>query len=181
MTDPVRGEGPRLEPLAPGEWDDFLARLVDAFGGPDHALNIFTTLGRHGELFQPWVRYGGALLAGRLAGRVREMAILRTSVNCDVEYEWVHHLDAAAAAGIGDEEIAALRRPLADGSWDEDNRVLLQAVDEMHGSWTLSDGTWRELHRRLEDTGTIELVMLVGQYHLVALALRCLGVRLEQP
>lgn len=173
------GEGPRLAPLAAGEWDDFLIRLVDAFGGPDHALNIFTTLGRHTELFKPWVTYGGALLAGRLPGRARELTILRTSVRCQAEYEWSHHAGTAASLGVTPEELAALRRPIADHPWTTEDLALLRAVDEMHDTWTLSEGTWAAVHELFGDVGAIELILLVGQYHSVALALRALRVEIE--
>jgi alkylhydroperoxidase family enzyme len=170
---------PRLTPLPKGEWDDFLTRLVDATGGPDHALNVFTTLGRHPELFRRWLGFGGTLLAGRLPARTRELAILRTSVHCRADYEWLHHVDAARTAGVTEEELVALRRPLDAHAWDGDTRTVLAAVDQMHTTWTLDDDTWVHLHALLDDASVIELVMLVGQYHLVALALRTLGVQPE--
>jgi alkylhydroperoxidase family enzyme len=177
---PAQPSGPpRLPPLRPEEWDDFLSRLVDASGGPDHALNIFTTLGRHPELFRRWVTFGGTLLAGTLPGRARELAILRTAVRCGAEYEWSHHATTAAKLGVGEDELDALRRPLDSHAWPDDDRALLRAVDEMHDTWALSDATWTTVHDRFGDAGAIELVMLVGQYHLVALALRVLRVEDE--
>lgn len=171
---------PRLAPLPPGQWDEFLTRLVDASGGPDHALHVFTTLGRHPELFRRWIGFGGALLSGRLPARTRELAILRTSVHCRAEYEWIHHVDAARSAGVGEEELRALRGPLAGHDWDADTLTLLVAVDQMHETWMLDDDTWSAVHSLLGDAGAIELVMLVGQYHLVALTLRTLGVQPER-
>ena len=172
----VGASRPRLAPLGVDEWDDFLTKLVSATGGPERALNIFTTLGRNPELFRRWVGFGGALLSGLLPARVREMAILRTSVRCGAEYEWAHHEHQARTSGIGAEELAALRRPIADHGWDADDRVVLLAVDEMHDTWTLRDDSWADVHRLFGDAGAIELVMLVGQYHLVALVLRTLHV-----
>lgn len=170
---------PRLAPLPEAEWDDFLRRLVDASGGPAHALHIFTTLGRHPELFRRWIGFGGALLGGLLPARTRELAILRTAVHCRAEYEWDHHVDAARAAGVTDDQLAALRRPLGEHDWDEPTSLLLHAVDQMHDIWMLDDDTWNRLHALLGDAQAIELVMLVGQYHLVALTLRTLGVQPE--
>jgi alkylhydroperoxidase family enzyme len=173
------GGPPRLAPLRQDQWDEFLARLVDASGGPDHALNIFTTLGRHPELFRRWVSFGGTLLAGTLPGRDRELAILRTAVRCRAEYEWSHHAGTARRLGVTDEELAALRGPRDGHRWSADDLALLRAVDEMHDTWALSDATWAPVHERFGDAGAIELVMLVGQYHLVALALRVLRVEDE--
>jgi alkylhydroperoxidase family enzyme len=176
--DPVVGP-PRLAPLGQEEWDDFLTRLVEVSGGADHALNIFTTLGRHPELFRRWVTFGGTLLAGTLPGRERELAILRTAVRCGAEYEWSHHAGTARSLGVTDEQLDALRRPLDVHRWSAEDLALLRAVDEMHDTWALTDATWTPVHERFGDVGAIELVMLVGQYHLVALALRTLRVQDE--
>jgi len=180
MSPQTEGSRPRLAPLPRREWDDFLARLVDASGGPGHALNIFTTLGRHPELFRRWISFGGTLLSGQLPGRLRELAILRTAVRAQAEYEWAHHAPTAAQLGVTEQELAALRRPLADHPWADEERELLRAVDEMHDTWTLSDHNWAGVHGRLGDAGSIELVMLVGQYHLVALMLRTLHIEIEK-
>lgn len=171
---------PRIAPLEQEQWDDFLRRLVEATGGPDKALNIFTTLGRHPDLFRRWASFGGTLLAGELDGRLRELVILRTAARTQADYEWAHHAPTASGLGVGDEELAALRRPLADHPWAPDELAVLRAVDEMHDTWTLSDGTWDAVHVLLGDRKTIELVMLVAQYHLVALVLRTLRVELER-
>lgn len=176
---PQAPSSPRLAPLPQEQWDDFLRRLVDASGGPAHALHVFTTLGRHPELFRRWIGFGGALLGGTLPARTREMAILRTAVHCRADYEWDHHVGAALAAGVTEDELAALRRPLGERAWDEPTALLLQAVDQMHDTWMLDDATWAALHAQLGDEQSIELVMLIGQYHLVALALRTLGVQPE--
>lgn len=170
---------PRLAPLAQEQWDDFLARLVDASGGPDHALNVFTTLGRHPELFRRWITFGGVLLSGTLPGRDRELVILRTAVRCGADYEWSHHAGTAAALGVSDDELAALGKDLDEHPWPPDDLALLRAVDEMHDTFALSDPSWSAVHERFGDAGAIELVMLVGQYHLVALALRVLRVQVE--
>ena len=170
---------PRLAPLPQAEWGDFLERLVNASGGPDHALNIFTTLGRHPELFRRWIGFGGALLAGQLPGRLRELVILRTAVRSRADYEWAHHEETARRLGVTLDELDALRHPLADHPWPADDLVVLRAADEMHDTWTLADESWAAVHDLLGDAGSIEFVMLVGQYHLVALTLRTLRIELE--
>jgi alkylhydroperoxidase family enzyme len=176
---PIEPGPPRIEPLPPEEWDDLLVLLAEVAGGPEHALNIFTTLGRHPTLFRTFVGFGGSLLDGRLPARTRELSILRTAARCGAEYEWRHHAGAAAQVGVSDEEVAALRLPLDDHPWPQEDRVVLAAVDELHERWALADDSWAQVHGALGDAGTIELVMLVGQYHLVALALRTIRIAVE--
>ena len=172
---------PRLAPLPPEEWDELLVLLADVAGGPEHALNVFTTLGRHRALFGAFVGFGGALLDGTLPPRTRELAILRTAARSGADYEWHHHAPAAATAGVTAAEVPALRLPLDRHPWADEDLVVLRAVDEMHDRWALGDEAWAAVHGALGDAGAIELVMLVGQYHLVALALRTLRIAVEEP
>ena len=63
-------------------------------------MHIFATLGRADpELFRRWLGFGGALLSGRLPGRLRELVILRTAYRFDGRYEWAHHIEMGEAAG----------------------------------------------------------------------------------
>jgi alkylhydroperoxidase family enzyme len=173
---------PRLQPLPPDEWDDLLKAVVSRSpGGAEKPLNIFTTLGRHPELFRRWLGFGGALLDGKLEARQRELVILRTAHHCSSEYEWVQHVPLARAVGIDDEEIESLRGALDAHAWNDSDRVVLKAADELHDKFSLSDDTWEDLSSRLDDATLIELVMLVGQYHLVALTVSALQIQVEGP
>jgi 4-carboxymuconolactone decarboxylase len=172
----------RIEPLPSEEWDDLLRALVDnSPGGTHRPLNIFTTLGRNPELFRKWLGFGGALLGGKLDERDRELLILRTAHRCHSDYEWVQHVPLAKAAGLGEEEIRWLAAPLEEGRWSHDDASLLRAADELHDEFGLSDETWAQLSSRFDPPRLIELVMLVGQYHLVALAVSALEIELEAP
>ncbi len=108
--------GPRLPPLAAGEWDDVLTRVLEnSPGGTDEPMHIFTTLGRADpELFRRWLGFGGALLGGSLPGRLRELVILRTADRFGGRYEWAQHIELAALQGVTPAELAAL----GDGDLD---------------------------------------------------------------
>ncbi|MFC6883033.1 MULTISPECIES: carboxymuconolactone decarboxylase family protein [Actinomadura] len=167
---------PRVAPLPEAEWDETL-KAVAATTGP---LNIFTTFGRHPDLFQSWIGFGSMLLMkGTLDGRVRELAILRTAHHRSCAYEWKHHHRLGLDAGLTEVEIAALRLDLADHSWDERDRAVLAAADELHARGTLSDAVWEALAARFGERELIELVFLVGHYHMVAFALNALRVQPE--
>ena len=171
---------PRLAPLPSDEWDDFLQRLVDATpGGRDRPLNIFTTLGRDPNLFRRWIGFGNALLNGRIPDRSRELVILRVAHLTESEYEWAQHVPTATAAGVTAEEIEALGRALDRHPWPDEDKALLKVADELDFLGFLEDETWNEAHAVLGDAGVIELLMLVGQYQMVAMLLRTLRVRLE--
>ncbi len=173
---------PRIEPLPREDWDELLLALLSrSLGGAERPLNIFTTLARHPELFRRWLGFGGALLAGKLSARQRELVILRTAHHCGSAYEWAQHVSLAKAAGVADQEIEALRGAISPGDWEASDLLMLRAADELDSQGTISDPTWEALAERLDDASLIELVMLVGQYRLVAMTIRTLRIQLEEP
>jgi alkylhydroperoxidase family enzyme len=142
-------------------------------------MHIFTTLAHQPELFRRWLGFGGALLAGRLSGRVRELVILRTAYRFDGRYEWAHHLELGAAQGITAPELAALSGDLSSLQWDPFERAVLAAVDETADDGAVTDVTWSVLVGRLDDGELVELLMLVGHYLMLSTVLRSLRVPLE--
>ncbi|GAA1814440.1 carboxymuconolactone decarboxylase family protein [Actinomadura chokoriensis] len=169
---------PRFEPLPEDAWDDVL-KAVAATTGP---LNIFTTLARHPDLFHSWIGFGSMLLMkGALGARDRELAIMRTAHHRSCGYEWDHHRGLALGAGLTEDEVAALRLDIDGHDWNDDDRMVLTAADELHASGTLSDATWTELATRFGERELIELVVLIGHYHMVAFALNALRVQNEEP
>lgn len=106
----MASSGPRMAPLPAGEWDERLTRLLERSpGGTDEPMHIFTTLGRADpELFRRWLGFGGALLSGRLPGRLRELVILRTACRFGGRYEWAQHIELGEEQGVTAVELAAL-------------------------------------------------------------------------
>lgn len=171
---------PRLEPLHVDEWDDFLRKLLAASpGGLDRPLNIFTTLARNPALFRRWIAFGGVLLDGEIRPRDRELVILRVAYLTDSSYEWAQHAPLALDSGVTRDELAAVRLPVGKENWSEPDTSLLHAVDQLLDLGTIDDPTWEAVHGSLGDAGVIELLMLVGQYQLVALVLRALRIQIE--
>jgi alkylhydroperoxidase family enzyme len=140
--------------------------------------NIFSTLVRAPGLFRRWLPFGGRLLSGKLPDRDRELLILRTAWNCQAPYEWGHHVAIGLESGLTRDEVD--RIPGGDSAgWPAPDALLLRAADELHGEHRLSDATWEALRQRYDVQQLIELPMLVGHYHLVAMTLNSLGVELE--
>ena len=169
---------PRIAPLPPEERDERQRDLIA--GASPVELNIFTTLVRYPRLFRRWSQFGGVLLTGVLPPRERELLILRTGWNCGSEYEWGQHVRISRDLAMTDEEIQRVTQgPDAEG-WRPFDATLLRAADELHADSRVSDTTWAALAERYDERQLIELVMLVGQYHLVAMTLNSLGVQREE-
>src|SRR5699024_9808789 len=124
-----------------------------------------------------WSAFGGALLYGaRLDDRDRELLVLRTGWLCNSAYEWGQHVIIGRAAGLSDDEIAAIAHGPDHPAWSSDDADLLRAADELHRDNRIGDDTWRSLAARYDEQQLIEICMVVGQYHLVAFTLNSLEV-----
>ena len=176
----MAAESPRIEPMSRAQWDERLTRLLtDSPGGTDEPMHIFTTLAHQPELFRRWLGFGGALLSGRLPGRIRELVILRTASRYEGRYEWAHHIELGEAQGITAVEIAALGGDLATVEWNPLEKAALAAVDETADQGEVGDTTWATLAESLDEGQLVELVLLVGHYSMLSTVLRSLRVPLE--
>jgi 4-carboxymuconolactone decarboxylase len=171
---------PRIQPLPAPEWDERLTRLLSASpGGLDEPMHLFTTLAQQPELFRRWLGFGGALLAGRLSGRIRELVILRTAYRFNGPYEWAHHIELGRAQGLNDEEIAALGGDFAVVEWSPLESAVLAAVDETKEQGEIGDATWAAVAQDLDQAELVEFVMLIGHYSMLSTVLRSLKLPVE--
>lgn len=172
----------RIEPLAAPEWVPALGRVLDvpsiAGARPAH-LNLFRTLAHHPSLLRRYMAFGDELLnRGLLDDRLRELVILRTAHNCACDYEWTQHVRIALGIGMSHAEIDRVAcSPLA--GWEEPDRAVLVAADELCRSAGLSDATWDALAAELDEAELIEVLMLVGQYRLLAGVLNSLRIAVD--
>lgn len=171
---------PHILPLSNDEITDdvaaILPKIVVAGRVTAGRSNIMRTLVRHPELFQRWTALLDGLLNGRLADRDREILVLRTAWNCQSEYEWGQHVSVGRRIGLSDEVIRNIAAGQEAAGWSDTERLLLVAADELHRDSAISDAIWTGLARRYDEQEMIEIVMVVGYYHLVAMMLKSVGV-----
>jgi len=175
-----RPSSPRVTPVPRDEWTESQRELLETSILPD--ANIFATFVRAPGLFRRWLPFGGKLLAGKISARDRELMILRTAWNCRSDYEWGQHVLIGRQAGLTDDEMTrvASHSPIESQGWSDADLTLLRATDELHEDWCISDRTWAALAERYDVEQMIEIPMLVGHYHLVAMTLNSLGVALDE-
>jgi AhpD family alkylhydroperoxidase len=157
------------------------ARLAGRVTGTEPPA-VFLTLGRHRRLFWGWLLFAGALMpGGKLPRRQTELVILRVATLTGNEYELTQHRRLGRRAGLSAEEIDRVAAgPDAEG-WGPRERLLLRVTDELHARQDLSDETWAALRADLDERESIELLMLVGHYTMLATTLTTLRVRPDRP
>ena len=172
----MRLEEPRLAPLSVEEMDPEVR--VSFRDGP--MLNIFRTLAHHPKLMKRWLVFGNHVLAkNSLSPRDRELAILRVGWLCRAEYEFSQHTGIALDCGVEQREIERVTEGPEASGWNDRERALLAATDELVSDAFVTDETWKALGSFYSKEQLLDLVFTVGQYNLVSMALNTLGVQLE--
>ena len=115
----------------------------------------------------------------KLGLRDRKLAILRTGWLCQAPYEFGEHVNQAQRAGLTQDEIERIRVGSSAEEWSEDDRSILRAVEELHGDNMISDETWAQLSRRLDEHQLVEMLVLIGQFVATAYFQNSLRLRLE--
>lgn len=142
--------------------------------------DVFLLLLRHPHVFWAWLRFASKLMPfGTLERRDAELVILRVAWNCRCRYEWGQHVSIGLRAGLAPEEVAAVPQGPDAPLWSPRQRAVLQATDELHAQRQVSDATWTFVSEHLGSRRALELVMLVGQYEMLAGVLNSACLPLE--
>lgn len=184
--DLILGQPPRIAPLREEELND-QARQVAASMRKALSLPLegeieeyHATMLRHPELYRIHSELAVQLFKGALTPRQRELAILRNGWLSQAPYEWGEHVALGKRlAGLTSEEIERVTQGSTAPGWNEEDRVVLRAVEELHADAFISDSTWRALERFMNDKQLLELPLLVGQYQGVAYLMNSIRARLE--
>jgi 4-carboxymuconolactone decarboxylase len=147
--------------------------LTDAEGGltgPFNALLLSPSLGEALQGVGSAVRF-----ATSLSPRVREAAILLVATAWDSAFERMAHEAVGRASGLGEDDLAALRRGEAPPSADDGERAALEVVRALLRG-DLSDDEWARWAPVVGERGIFELTALVGYYATLALQLRVFRV-----
>jgi len=173
---------PRIAPVTKDTWTPEQEELLKPFqreGGDIY--NVYSTMANHPALFKDWLQFASYILRrSSLPPRDREMLILRIGWLCNAEYEWAQHVRIGKGAGLTDDDIQHIMDGPEAEDIPENDRSLLQAVDELRADAVISDETWNALSKTYSKEQMMDLVFTVGEYNLVSMALNSFGVQLDE-
>ena len=147
-------------------------------------LNIFRMMANADSAFRPWLRWGSALLRKlELDPLLRELAILRVArLTPHAEYEWVQHVPLARAVGATDEQVKALERDdIGADCFSEAERPVLRFTTEVVRDARASGEALDSLKEVLSAREIVELLMVIGQYMMLARVMATLDLELDEP
>jgi len=181
----IIGKPQRIAPLAPEEFDEAALDLVMAVRKSlgvdemDEIPEVFGVMLRDPGLFRCQMDMGVQLLGkGSISKRERELAILRTGWLAQAPFEWGEHVDIAKRYGVTGEEIERVTIGSTAPGWNEHDRAILKAVEELLDDRMISDATWNELAKNWDERQLMEFPVLVGQYFTIAIQQNSLRIRL---
>lgn len=168
----------RLTPIEP-PYSPAVAAALDKIMPPGvPALALFRVLAVNERVFLRAMA-GSLLDRGSISLRDRELVIHRTTARLGSEYEWgVHAAFFAERAGLTPQDLAATTA-VAHADMSEADRALFSLVDELVDTATVSDALWEQLSKLWTAEQLVELVALVGFYHLISFTTNAFRIPLE--
>ncbi|MFZ4071724.1 MAG: carboxymuconolactone decarboxylase family protein, partial [Caulobacterales bacterium] len=168
---------PRIAPLEIESWSDDARTILSRWNPP---FNIHKVLAHAPKMMQAWIVFGNHILFNSLLPeRERELVILRIAWNTQCAYEWGQHAGLSKRLKIPDADIYRVPKgPRAKG-WSPHESALLKATDDLMARFEISDPAWATLSQTYSDEQMIDLVFLVGEFVLVAMALKSFRVPLD--
>jgi len=129
-------------------------------------LNIFSMWAHSVSTIDLIIKLGAAQF-GRLElpRAVREMVTLLGAMTDGAEYEWAQHVALSKAAGVTDEQRAALRcGDVSASCFSPLEQAALRLAAAVHAGPKVADPVFEEARKYLSDRQLIELVGIVGYY-----------------
>ena len=134
--------------------------------------NVFRMLANAPALMPGLMELTGAILyRAKLDPVSRELAILRVGSLCGSHYEVEQHRKIAAAIGLSAEQI--------DSAINGKGDVLLEFVEQVVRKTKADDALFQKVVTTYGAEQTIELLVIIGTYVMLAQVLENAGVELE--
>jgi alkylhydroperoxidase family enzyme len=129
-------------------------------------LKIFSMWAHSVSTIELIMKLGAAQFANLVVPRaIREMVTLLGATVDSAEYEWDQHVALSKAAGVSEEQRAALRRGDVDAPcFSPAEQAALRLAAAVQAGPEVTDPIFKTARKYLSDRQLVELVGLVGYY-----------------
>ena len=143
-------------------------------------LNIFRTLLNSPDAAEVVTAVGEYIrFKSLLDPMTREITILSVARETNTAYEWAQHEPIARSEGVSLTTIDAIRSGRAPMGIPAKEGIFAQAAREIVRKGEMTDRTYQAVEHLLGPAQTLDLVVLVGYYTLLANILRTFAVEVE--
>ena len=158
------------------ELEGLIARIKGARRG--RLINVYKLLLHSPALAESWFLHNNAVRwKTELAGRLREILIIRIGYLTRVSYIVRQHVPALAIAeGLTREECDALEDWLGSALFDERERAALAYADSMSREIHVAEAVFAALKPFFSERQIVELTVLIGTYNMHARVMQALEI-----
>lgn len=174
--------GPTIPMLPEEPSDPALKAMFDEVRARGIAVpNLYRFIGHAPAMLRGWLDFAWPLrLEAKTPRAIRELLILRGAQVSQADYEWVHHVKMALAAGVPQAKIDALSAWPESALFDPRERAVLRLADEVTRGPAASPEAIAELKAQgFDDAAVVELTLTASFYVCVARFLLSMKVPLE--
>jgi len=157
------------ERMTPGQktmTDHVLAGERRSMNGPFNVLLRSPEMGDLAQKFGAHIRFHSSL-----PNKLNEFAILITARSWNSQFEWQAHHQYALQAGLSAEIIEAVASGKRPASMQPDEEAVYNFCSELLNTREVSDSTFQAAKNKLGERGVVDLVGVMGYYHLVSMLL----------
>ena len=119
-------------------------------------------------------------VSSTLSSDVREIVTLTTARALKCQYVWTHHCDSARQAGVREEVVEAIREGSPPQRLLPKEGVFVQFTRELLEDKRVRDATYSAIEHLLGQQRAVDLVVMIGYYSMLCLAINALEVGLEE-
>ena len=150
-------------PLPSDDWDESLRHVIADMNG--RPINVHKLMANHPALLNAWWDIRNYTIAGGdLGQRHAELLILCVALHMKNWYEWGSHVQRGLAAGLTMDEIERVKAGPEDPGWQPDERLLIQAVDELVHDRAVTEATLDALREHFTDRQILDAIVTQGAY-----------------
>lgn len=166
--------GDRFKPLT---WDEMtpeqktmtehvLAGKRGSMNGPYNVLLRDPQMGDVAQQFGAYTRFDSSI-----PHKLNELAILMTARFWNSQYEWYAHHKYGLQAGLSPALIDAVAAGKRPGEMDPDEQAVYAFCHELLETRQVSDPAFAAVKTRFGERGVVDLIGVMGYYHIVSMAL----------
>lgn len=154
----------RIPPIEATAKTEEIDDIIGLFAGPGRlSVNdnpVLNTLVHHPEMARHFLTFNRYLLMeSKLPVRLRQIAIMRVAWIRGARYVWSSHLRTSLRNGLSGEEFEPIKLGPECDYWNEEERIILFAADQMTKTGDLDDATWDNLCRYLDRQQVLDLCL----------------------
>jgi alkylhydroperoxidase family enzyme len=170
-------------PLLPDDpTDPALKAMFDEVRARGIAVpNLYKIIGHAPQMLRGWLDFAWPLrLHAKTPRSTRELLILRGAQVSGANYEWVHHVEMALAAGISQAQIDALSQWQTSSLFSESDRAVIRLADEVTRGPAASAECIEALKQQgFDQAAIVELTLTASFYVCVSRFLLSMDIGLE--